>query len=127
VGGAGGELHGLDPHTTQPTPLVEDEDYPSLEYLASLSCPRAQKMRVSRLDPSLALGFYFRTREEFGQWRARIDELSKDGEPMPFRVEVTTPEQEDDLDPSEITFEDDCGADDVSAKGAADEDDFLLV
>uniref|UniRef100_A0A7S2S9B6 Cysteine protease n=1 Tax=Rhizochromulina marina TaxID=1034831 RepID=A0A7S2S9B6_9STRA len=52
----GNELHGLDPHTTQPTPEVEDEEFPSLEFLASLSCPRPQKLRVDRLDPSLALG-----------------------------------------------------------------------
>uniref|UniRef100_A0A7S2S9E2 Cysteine protease n=1 Tax=Rhizochromulina marina TaxID=1034831 RepID=A0A7S2S9E2_9STRA len=122
----GNELHGLDPHTTQPTPEVEDEEFPSLEFLASLSCPRPQKLRVDRLDPSLALGFYFRSWEDLNQWHECIEEMAKDGGPMPFRVEMTTPAPAEDPDPLDLTFEDDIEAA-TGTNPVEDEDGFLLI
>jgi hypothetical protein len=55
---------GLDPHTVFPTAPVHD-NFPSKELVSQVHVDELDSLDSSRLDPSLALAFYFRDREEF--------------------------------------------------------------
>uniref|UniRef100_A0A7S3Q936 Cysteine protease n=1 Tax=Chaetoceros debilis TaxID=122233 RepID=A0A7S3Q936_9STRA len=77
----GRRVFGLDPHTVQRAPRrrvfsTKELTYSSChskryeilltdEYLRSINCPQTSAMNMSRIDPSLALGFYCRDLEEF--------------------------------------------------------------
>ncbi|XP_046542398.1 LOW QUALITY PROTEIN: cysteine protease ATG4B-like [Haliotis rubra] len=61
IGYLGEELVYLDPHTTQ---QYTDLD-PRLANDDSYHCPFPSRMRLSQLDPSVAVGFYCGTEEEF--------------------------------------------------------------
>lgn len=64
IGFVGDELVYLDPHTTQP---AGDLDDPQERDVAdeSYHCPFPGRMRMTRLDPSVAVGFYCDTEKEF--------------------------------------------------------------
>lgn len=55
---------GLDPHTVFPTASVH-ENFPSKDLISQVHVDDLDSLDSSRLDPSLALAFYFRDREEF--------------------------------------------------------------
>lgn len=65
---------GLDPHTCYPSLQPSDDsngadiDFPPLSYINQLHVDRFEEIDVRALDPSLALGFYFRTRQEFEEF-----------------------------------------------------------
>lgn len=61
---------GLDPHTCY-TSLHESSDgidFPPMNLINQIHVERLEEVDVSALDPSLALGLYFRTREEFDEF-----------------------------------------------------------
>lgn len=93
AGHCGDVLHGLDPHTTQPTPKL-DESFPSDAHLRSMQAATPVKMRVGRLDPSLALGFYCRDRTDFSDLCARIHALEESCPAVPFSVASQSPDFE---------------------------------
>ncbi|XP_036409673.1 cysteine protease ATG4B-like [Megalops cyprinoides] len=74
IGFVGQELIYLDPHTTQPAvepceggPVPDD----------SFHCQHPPcRMHISELDPSIAVGFFCQTEEDFDDWCVRIRKMS---------------------------------------------------
>ena len=62
-GGSGNLIH-LDPHEEQLAPTVT-ATFPTAAELRTFHCSRVRTMPVTRLDPSMAFGFFCRTVEEF--------------------------------------------------------------
>ncbi|XP_075386453.1 cysteine protease ATG4B isoform X1 [Tenrec ecaudatus] len=74
IGYVGEELIYLDPHTTQPaveltgTYSIPDE---------SFHCPHPPcRMGIAELDPSIAVGFFCKTEEDFDDWCQQVKKLS---------------------------------------------------
>uniref|UniRef100_A0A674N455 Cysteine protease n=1 Tax=Takifugu rubripes TaxID=31033 RepID=A0A674N455_TAKRU len=82
IGYVGGELIYLDPHTTQTAvEPCEHGQFPDDTY----HCQHPPcRMHICELDPSIAVGFFCRTEDEFDDWCMRIRRLScnKDNLPM---------------------------------------------
>jgi hypothetical protein len=57
------ELLGLDPHSV--FSACNEEPFPSAELISQVHVSELDALDASRLDPSLALAFYFRDRGEF--------------------------------------------------------------
>lgn len=74
IGFVGEELVYLDPHTTQPsvepceTGEIQDESY----HCQHPPC----RMHIRELDPSIAVGFFCQTEDDFDDWCAQIRKLS---------------------------------------------------
>ncbi|CAG8664043.1 9210_t:CDS:2, partial [Paraglomus brasilianum] len=78
IGVEGDDLFYLDPHYSRPAiELKNIEDYTE-EELATFHCDTLRKIPISQLDPSMLLGFYCRTIEDFGNFCERINEIGKD-------------------------------------------------
>ena len=59
-------LLGLDPHTVYGSAVVTPDVFPEESLLQQLhSENNLTEMSINKLDPSLAIGFYFRDRQEF--------------------------------------------------------------
>ncbi|XP_006005315.1 cysteine protease ATG4B [Latimeria chalumnae] len=73
IGYVGEELIYLDPHTTQPTVdqvdccFIPDESF----HCQHPPC----RMRISELDPSIAVGFFCKTEEDFEDWCQQMKKL----------------------------------------------------
>lgn len=69
VGYVNNELIYLDPHKTQPT-VDLDELAPLDSFCNDLSyhCKTANRMDFHLMDPSIALCFFFKTKDEFDSW-----------------------------------------------------------
>jgi cysteine protease ATG4 len=82
----------LDPHivqeSLQPSTLFSDESY---------HCSVPQKVHISEVDPSLAIGFYCHTKEDFENFCSAIEEMSKTSAPI-FTIEQEEPVYESDED-----------------------------
>ncbi|XP_030649519.1 cysteine protease ATG4A [Chanos chanos] len=66
IGFIGEELIYLDPHTTQPA--VESESGVAVDD-QTYHCQRSpRRMKITSLDPSVALGFFCKTEEDFDSW-----------------------------------------------------------
>ncbi len=86
----GSKVFGLDPHTVQRAPRrrIVDTIGPDKkhkyeiiftdEYLRSINCPNTSKMNMTRLDPSLALGFYCRDREDYDRFCESLKLMKED-------------------------------------------------
>jgi len=130
TGHAEDTLFGMDPHTTQSTPSSA-EHISSKAHIESMHCAKLQSMRVQRLDPSLALGFYFHDQEDFNDWCLSVSAMQEEFPGMPFVI------QRRELG---VAFDDDhevgIEGDEHSRGGSqmdhaesspGDDDDFLLV
>ncbi|XP_072034228.1 cysteine protease ATG4B-like isoform X2 [Amphiura filiformis] len=75
------ELVYLDPHTTQP--CIHDDKWGNIPD-DSYHCEQASRMKIQNLDPSIALGFYFHTEEDFEDWCVDVQKViyEKDLGPM---------------------------------------------
>ncbi|NWQ87248.1 ATG4B protease, partial [Burhinus bistriatus] len=74
IGYVGEELIYLDPHTTQPA--VEPNDSSCLPD-ESFHCQHPPcRMSIAELDPSIAVGFFCNTEEDFNNWCQQIKKLS---------------------------------------------------
>jgi len=84
----------LDPHivqeSLQPNTKFSDESY---------HCSVPQKIHISEVDPSLAIGFYCHTKDEFDNLCSSITEISKASAPI-FTIEQEEPVYSDDEDSS---------------------------
>jgi hypothetical protein len=73
----------------------EPEAFPSAEYLSQVHVQEFVHLEISRLDPSLALGFYFATQGEFDafceQTRATCARKLKAGASPLYSVQSTAP------------------------------------
>lgn len=86
----------LDPHSTQQfidfdSQSNQDElpeDLKSLPLDSTYHCACPEKMNIDRLDPSLALCFYFQDEQEFDEWCKQSEELLIKSEQAPM-FEIT--------------------------------------
>ncbi|MGH0154334.1 UNVERIFIED_CONTAM: hypothetical protein FKN15_027171 [Acipenser sinensis] len=82
IGYVGEELIYLDPHTTQPSVepcddgLVPDDSY----HCEHPPC----RMHIRELDPSIAVGFFCSTEDDFDDWCLRIRKMSGRREALPM-------------------------------------------
>lgn len=58
------DLIHLDPHRLQDTVDTLQHNFPTDSY----HCKQPRKLKLGKMDPSCAVGFYLRTREEFDAW-----------------------------------------------------------
>nr|KAF6336166.1 autophagy related 4B cysteine peptidase [Myotis myotis] len=82
IGYVGEELIYLDPHTTQPAVeftdsfLIPDE---------SFHCQHPpSRMSIGELDPSIAVGFFCKTEDDFNDWCQQVKKLSLLGGALPM-------------------------------------------
>mmetsp|Transcript_7025 Transcript_7025/g.9744 ORF Transcript_7025/g.9744 Transcript_7025/m.9744 type:complete len:450 (+) Transcript_7025:297-1646(+) len=81
----------LDPHTIQKT---RPRDERLTKNSSTFHCGRLRTLKITEIDPSLALGFYCRDKGEFMHLWSCIEEMQTDTYP-PFRVATKTPKYED--------------------------------
>ncbi|XP_018117516.1 cysteine protease ATG4B isoform X1 [Xenopus laevis] len=82
IGYVGDELIYLDPHTTQLS--VEPSDCSFIED-ESFHCQHPPcRMHVSEIDPSIAVGFFCSSQEDFEDWCQHIKKLSLSGGALPM-------------------------------------------
>ncbi|XP_037017384.2 cysteine protease ATG4B isoform X3 [Artibeus jamaicensis] len=82
IGYVGEELIYLDPHTTQP--VVEFADSCSIPD-ESFHCQHPpSRMNIGELDPSIAVGFFCETEDDFGDWCQQVRKLSLLGGALPM-------------------------------------------
>ncbi|KAM5325846.1 LOW QUALITY PROTEIN: cysteine protease ATG4B [Glossophaga mutica] len=82
IGYVGEELIYLDPHTTQP--VVEFTDSCSIPD-ESFHCQHPpSRMSIGELDPSIAVGFFCETEDDFGDWCQQVKKLSLLGGALPM-------------------------------------------
>jgi len=86
----------LDPHTVQP--YVKMNDKFSDE---TFHCPVPRKVSISAIDPSLALGFYCKTKSDLDDFLKRVQQLSENEHPL-FTLGAEAPDY---LKKEEITLE----------------------
>jgi len=112
----------LDPHTVQNNipPPEKMEELLDHDKNQSFHCHTVSSMPASEIDPSLAIGFYCRNREDVEEFWTEARMLSEMSFPA-FSVEDKPPTM-DDLD-----FEDDDEANSLSPRGASNEDGFVVL
>lgn len=82
IGYVGEELIYLDPHTTQPAVEVADRRSIPDE---SFHCQHPpSRMRIGELDPSIAVGFFCKTEDDFDDWCQQVKKLSLLGGALPM-------------------------------------------
>uniref|UniRef100_A0A8C3YIT8 Cysteine protease n=1 Tax=Catagonus wagneri TaxID=51154 RepID=A0A8C3YIT8_9CETA len=82
IGYVGEELIYLDPHTTQPAVQVADRCLIPDE---SFHCQHPpHRMSVAELDPSIAVGFFCQTEDDFNDWCQQVRKLSLLGGALPM-------------------------------------------
>lgn len=82
IGYVGEELIYLDPHTTQPAVQVTDSCLIPDE---SFHCQHPpHRMSIAELDPSIAVGFFCQTEEDFNDWCQQVRKLSLLGGALPM-------------------------------------------
>lgn len=99
----GSNIFGLDPHTVQTAPrkrTVVVNDVPSHvielsdEYLRSVHTSSPEAFALSKLDPSVALGFYCRDRGDFLDLIFRLEKWKRDHNELPqmFSISEAAPD-----------------------------------
>ncbi|KAG8508275.1 Cysteine protease ATG4B, partial [Galemys pyrenaicus] len=82
IGYVGEELIYLDPHTTQPAVDAVDGGCIPDE---SFHCQHPpSRMGIAELDPSIAVGFFCETEDDFADWCRQVRELSQLGGALPM-------------------------------------------
>ena len=76
----GSTLYGLDPHTIQQSPTRDPRQYGAVSisdsYIDSVHTKNSVTMKMNKVDPSLALGFYCRDRDDFESLLDLLDEVN---------------------------------------------------
>ncbi|KAK2494797.1 hypothetical protein MC885_012368, partial [Smutsia gigantea] len=82
IGYVGEELIYLDPHTTQPAVGLTDSCFIPDE---SFHCQHPpSRMSIGELDPSIAVGFFCKTEDDFNDWCQEVRKLSLLGGALPM-------------------------------------------
>ncbi|KAM5228658.1 LOW QUALITY PROTEIN: cysteine protease ATG4B [Ctenodactylus gundi] len=82
IGYVGEELIYLDPHTTQPAVELTDSCFIPDE---SFHCQHPPcRMGIGELDPSIAVGFFCKTEDDFNDWCQQVKKLSLLGGALPM-------------------------------------------
>jgi cysteine protease ATG4 len=110
VGHQGKMLKYMDPHTVQNT-VHPGMSFPTIEDLLTYHCMTPRSMKVSDIDPSLALGFVIRNEHDFDDFSRRVQDMFARHTPI-FELigHFNSPSRSD-------------GASSVSMAGAADDDE----
>ncbi|KAG0173541.1 Cysteine protease atg4 [Apophysomyces sp. BC1015] len=96
IGLQGDELIYLDPHFSRPALETKNlVDYTEAEF-GTYHCTIPRRIHISNLDPSMLLGFYCRTEEEFDIFCEQIQEIAKRYTPI-FTIEKQAPEYDEDM------------------------------
>ena len=136
----GSKIFGLDPHTVQTAPrkrsaIVNGE--PSLsvdlsdDYLQSVHTTYPEALPLSKMDPSIALGFYCKDRKDFQALLSGLSQSSKEHPNMPdlFSVCNTVPDYSAHgsliTDMASPGLNDSMLCEDVSV--ASDEDEYVVL
>jgi hypothetical protein len=103
---AGGcEFLGLDPHTTYPVASLRPP-FPSSELVSQVHVSELDSLNASRLDPSLALAFYFKEKEEFDlfceETRINVERKKMAGITPLFYVQHAAPREYHEYDDSAL-------------------------
>jgi len=144
---------GLDPHTVFHAAPPDALPFPPPELVAQVHVDELDTLDATRLDPSLTLAFYFRTREEFTQFcddtRATAERKKQAAavaaggagkrvavRPALYAVQVAPPANYDDIDvgASSVPGRECSGGDAGSGGGGGggegsddDDDEYILV
>lgn len=89
----------LDPHYTRPTLELKALDQFSEQDFQSYHCEEVKKVHISKIDPSLLLGFYCETKEDLQRFLMEV-QVAKEGKTSIFSVDEAAPvySDVDDLD-----------------------------
>ena len=144
----GSKVYGLDPHTVQRAPrrrrLRSDEKLRTGntkqyqvqltdEYLRSFNCPNISSMDMTKIDPSLALGYYCRDRADFESLCAAIDDMKTNNEtknfPSLFSVADAKPDYNADLSSAmmDMMMGGSSSQMDDEVENTHDDDDFVIL
>ncbi|KAL0083106.1 hypothetical protein F4703DRAFT_1095013 [Phycomyces blakesleeanus] len=96
IGLQGDELIYLDPHFSRPALETKNVSEYSEKDLSTYHCPIPRKIHITQVDPSMLLGFYCQTQEDFDIFCSQISEISKHCTPI-FTVEQRAPEYDEDV------------------------------
>ncbi|KAF0695768.1 Aste57867_13419 [Aphanomyces stellatus] len=119
VGARGHQFHILDPHTVHPTPEI-DASFPSATHARTIHSTDHLVMEVDYIDPSLALGFFCKTRADYVDLEARLRALAG-AHLCPVSIAAARPDYGQDASELHSVSGD-------SANGEQDdEDDYVLI
>jgi len=139
----GSKLYGLDPHTIQSAPgrrrLKPEEEARTRNtkqyqvqlsdaYLRSIQCPNPRVIETSKIDPSLALGFYCRDRTDFELFCTTV--IKEMNSPSLFTIAETKPDYSADVSSAMVEMM--LGSASHLDKGdlyneECDDDDFVML
>jgi len=88
IGYQGDDIIFLDPHYVQPFQL--DKEF-TPKTCKTYQCKIPLKMNFEHIDPSLAVGFFFISREEFNQFCDNQTSFKATGQDITFGIEEKTP------------------------------------
>lgn len=144
----GSKVYGLDPHTVQRAPrrrrLRPEEKRRTGntkqyqvqltdEYLRSFNCPNTSSMDMSKIDPSLALGYYCQDRADFESLCTAIDDMKTNNDtknfPSLFSVTDAKPDYNADLSSAmmDMMMGGSASQMDDDVENTHDDDDFVLL
>lgn len=121
-GHQGDRVFGLDPHTTQ-SAVGDEDDFPTINFLKTIQASNPRCLSMDKVDPSLALGFYFRTKQEFDTWKSRVQKMRAQGWYMPFAIQRRS--LMDEMGQSSDSFS--VGEINDEHDKADEDDDFVLI
>ncbi|CAG8754021.1 16637_t:CDS:2, partial [Dentiscutata erythropus] len=82
----------LDPHHSRPAIELKSNDQLTEEELLTYHCDVPRKISISQLDPSMLLGFYCKTKDDFEDFCSRVEKISQ---PV-FTIAQEAPDYSDD-------------------------------
>ncbi|CAG8782213.1 2210_t:CDS:10, partial [Dentiscutata erythropus] len=100
------DLYYLDPHHSRPALELKSMEEYTEEELSTFHCDTIRKIHISHLDPSMLLGFYCRTADDFEDFCRRVEEISEKYKPV-FTIAQEAPVYGDDVSDLDVFSEDD--------------------
>ncbi|RHZ46205.1 hypothetical protein Glove_629g19 [Diversispora epigaea] len=82
----------LDPHHSRPAIELKSNDQLTEEELLTYHCDVPRKISISQLDPSMLLGFYCKTKDDFEDFCSRVEKIRQ---PV-FTIAQEAPDYSDD-------------------------------
>jgi len=135
----GSKLYGLDPHTIQSAPsrrrlkpqeeLMRGRQQYQVQltdaYLRSIKCPNPRRVESKKIDPSLALGFYCRDRDDFESFCTAIEMEKKF--PALFSIADTKPDYSADVSSAMVDMMMGSSSHLGGGEGDGDDDDDFVM
>ncbi|KAI8144537.1 hypothetical protein BJV82DRAFT_607635 [Fennellomyces sp. T-0311] len=92
----GNDLIYMDPHFSRPALETKPLNEYDPESLGTYHCTIPRKIHISHLDPSMLLGFYCRTRDEFDAFCDHITQIAAVHTAI-FTIDHCAPEYDEDV------------------------------